>query len=165
MEYCSETARLYVSHYPWFYMPQSVHRILVHIRGTIEALGDITLGEASEEAQESRNKDHLYAREHHSRKKSRKATNEDQMNFMMVTSDPVISSLRKPLTTHKDPLSPEVIQLLIAAQPSISQDGEDLADSMETQEHTEESQDTDTEDEDTDEDEMEEVRKVLCNDD
>lgn len=28
--YCTETARLYVSLYPWFYMPSSVHKILLH---------------------------------------------------------------------------------------------------------------------------------------
>lgn len=28
--YYTETARLYVSLYPWFYMPSSVHKILLH---------------------------------------------------------------------------------------------------------------------------------------
>ena len=29
-EYCKETANLYVDLYKWFYMPQLVHRLLVH---------------------------------------------------------------------------------------------------------------------------------------
>lgn len=28
--YCTETVRLYVSLYPWFYMPSCVHKILLH---------------------------------------------------------------------------------------------------------------------------------------
>jgi hypothetical protein len=29
-EYALQTARLFVSLYPWFYMPSSVHKILIH---------------------------------------------------------------------------------------------------------------------------------------
>jgi hypothetical protein len=64
------TARLNVDTYPWYYMPASVHKILIH--GAIiitEAM--LPIGQISEEAQESRNKDLKQFREFHARKMSR----------------------------------------------------------------------------------------------
>lgn len=29
-KYCAETAELYIQRYKWFYMPQTVHKILIH---------------------------------------------------------------------------------------------------------------------------------------
>ena len=100
-------------------MPQSVHRLLIHSTDTIKALGDdVTLGEASEEGQEARNKDHLFAREHSTRKISRTITNEDQMHYMMITSDPVISALRSPNIQKKKSAIPKaVMDLLVASEP------------------------------------------------
>ena len=100
-------------------MPQSVQRLLIHSTDTIKALGDdVTLGEASEEGQEARNKDHLFAREHSTRKISRTITNEDQMHYMMITSDPVISALRSPNTQKKKSSIPKaVMDLLVASEP------------------------------------------------
>ena len=69
------------------------------------------------------------------------------MNYMMVTSDPVITSLRKPATKSKDPLPHEVLQLLVAAEPSTIEDGED----MDGLDNTEDTDTEDSEDENTDE--------------
>jgi len=49
----------------------------------------------SEEAQEARNKDLKNIREIYSRKYSRIETNEDLLHGLLVSSDPLISSLRK----------------------------------------------------------------------
>ena len=65
-KHCEETFDLYVELYPWFYMPQSVHCLLLHSVDTIDALSGLLIGETSKEGQESRNRDHLFAREHHS---------------------------------------------------------------------------------------------------
>ena len=100
-------------------MPQSVHRLLIHGQSSVEQLASLglTMGEASEEAQETRNKDHKYAREHHTRKISRTKTNEDQMHYMMITSDPLISSLRCPQTEKGGLLPKKALDLLVADSP------------------------------------------------
>lgn len=93
-EYALETAKLYVAKYPWYYMPTSVHKILLH--GAIiikEAI--LPIGQLSEEAQESRNKDLKSFREKHTRKISRTTGNQDLLNRLLITSDPLISSLRQ----------------------------------------------------------------------
>ena len=140
-EYCLTTFENYVSLYPWFYMPQSIHRLLIHSKDALEALGGLTLGETSEECQESRNKDHLFAREHCTRKMSRTFTNEDQMHYMMVTSDPVISSLRSPTSNHRVSVGKEVLDLLIAHEPTQDKESDTVFQDLE------DPTDTETEDE------------------
>ncbi|XP_065643459.1 uncharacterized protein LOC136075109 [Hydra vulgaris] len=54
--FCLKTARLYVHHYPWYYMPQYLHKILIHSFEIIKTL-TLPIGMYSEEAQEARNKD------------------------------------------------------------------------------------------------------------
>lgn len=56
----------------------------------------LPLGHLSEDAQESRNKDYTRFTLHHARKCSRVATNEDVLHTLLYTSDPYITSLRKP---------------------------------------------------------------------
>lgn len=53
-KYASETAKLYVQLYDWYYMPVSVHKILIHGKNIIESF-TIPIGDLSEEAQEARN--------------------------------------------------------------------------------------------------------------
>lgn len=126
--FCIKTAKLYFMLYVWFYMPQSVHRLLIHGKRALEELVvlGLTIGESSEEPQETRNKEHKYSREHHTRKISRTKTNEDQMNYMMVTSDPVISTIRKPQTAKKNPLPMKALSLLESGCPS-SPDSDDIS--------------------------------------
>lgn len=92
--YGIETAKLFVSLYPCrYYLPASVHKILLHGAEVIEhAL--LPIGELSEEVQKCRNKDYKTYREHHTRKDSRLHCNEDLLHILLVSSDPVISSLR-----------------------------------------------------------------------
>lgn len=117
-EYCLNTARLYVELYSWYHMPTSVHKILIH--GAIiinHAL--LPIGQLSEDAQESRNKDIKRYRQDFSRKCSRKANMADVFNRLMVTSDPVISSIRKLPQKPLKTLVFEVVQLL--QPPTISE--------------------------------------------
>ena len=60
--YCIETARLYVQNYPWYYMPQSLHRLLIHGPAVVRHM-TLPIGMMSEEAQEARNKDFKKYRE------------------------------------------------------------------------------------------------------
>ncbi|XP_028146043.1 uncharacterized protein LOC126891809 [Diabrotica virgifera virgifera] len=112
-EYCLETAKLYVAKYSWYYMPSSVHKILLHGAIVIkEAI--LPIGQLSEEAQESRNKDLKSFREKHTRKISRISGNQDLLNRLLITSDPVISSLRQYPLRKSSNISSEVVSLLKA---------------------------------------------------
>lgn len=73
-------------------------------KNIIEHFGVIPIGKLSEEASEARNKDFRKYREHHSRKFSRIATNEDIMNNLILSSDPKLSYLRSKLSTRKKTL-------------------------------------------------------------
>lgn len=122
-EYAIETARLFVELYPWYYMPTSVHKLLIH-GPQIIAHALLPIGQLSEDAQEARNKDIKNIRENLSRKCSRCKTMEDVWNRLMVTSDPYISSIRKLPQKNMRSLSVEAVELLIP--PSItSQSAED----------------------------------------
>lgn len=74
-------------------MPPSVHKVLIHGADIMEHFF-LPIGMFSEEPQEARNKDFRNIRSHHSRKNSRANTNEDVLNWLLISSDPVISSLR-----------------------------------------------------------------------
>lgn len=94
-KYCAATVDRYLLFYKWYKMPPSVHKILVHGADIIDSL-DLPIGLYSEEAQEARNKDFKKIREYHTRKMSRIETNEDIIHGLLVSSDPLISSLRVP---------------------------------------------------------------------
>lgn len=93
-EFCLETRRHYFSLYSWYYMPATVHKILVHSTEVIKA-ALLPIGQLSEEAQEARNKDCRRFREYNTRKCSRVATNRDLLSMLIITSDPLINSLRE----------------------------------------------------------------------
>ena len=103
--------------YPWYSMPVTVHKILVHSAEIIKTC-ILPIGQLSEEAQEARNKDLRRFREHHARKSSRIATNEDLLRMLLVTSDPVISSLRTVPARKKGSLSLQVLSLLRNPEPT-----------------------------------------------
>ena len=92
--YCKNTAECYAKLYPWFNMPASLHKVLIHGHSIIDCLS-LPIGYYSEEAGESRNKDTKNYRLYHSRKNSRKHTNEDQIHLLCATSDPFISTIRQ----------------------------------------------------------------------
>lgn len=68
--YGLETAREFVRLYSWYYMPPSMHLILLHGHLIMKNF-NFPIHMMSEEAQESRNKDIKRFREFHSRKTSR----------------------------------------------------------------------------------------------
>lgn len=70
-----------------------MHKILVHGCDIIEYF-NLPIGLLSEEALEARHKDIRKHRLHHTRKISRKHTNIDLMQRLLLSSDPLISSYR-----------------------------------------------------------------------
>lgn len=109
---CIETRKWYLSLYSWYPMPATVHKILVHSTAVIRSCL-LPIGMLSEEAQEARNKDCRKFREHHTRKSSRIATNTDLLNMLLITSDPVINSLREVPRKKLVKLPTEVLDLII----------------------------------------------------
>ena len=91
-EYALETAQHYVRLYPWYHMPASAHKLLIHGADAINHLL-LPIVMFSEEAQEARNKHLRSFRLHHARKDSRVHTMTDVAQQLFVTSDPVISGL------------------------------------------------------------------------
>lgn len=93
-KYASDTADIYISNYgSWRTMSSTVHKVLRH-GSTIIRHHILPLGELSEEAQESRNKDYRKFRLLNTRKNSRINQNKDLFSILLISSDPVISSLR-----------------------------------------------------------------------
>ncbi|KAL4143561.1 hypothetical protein QTP88_005879 [Uroleucon formosanum] len=89
--YAKDTLKLYLQLYPWYRMPPSVHKILVHGSKAIH-LAPFPIGILSEEAQEARNKDYIRFRRQNTRKTSRIDTNTDILHMFLITSDPIITS-------------------------------------------------------------------------
>lgn len=72
----------------------------------------MVIGQLSEEAAEACNKEYKRLRLHPTRKSSRINTNTDLFQMMLVSSDPLISSLRKTCKKKIYELSPEVKSLI-----------------------------------------------------
>lgn len=73
----------------------------------------VPIGKLSEEAAEARNKDFCRYTEFHSRKCSKIKTNQDILNMMLLSSDPLISSTRPVLdAARRKKLSAEALALL-----------------------------------------------------
>lgn len=110
-KFALDTARQLTSKYFWYYLPPSVHKILIHAPDVIQhAL--LSIGELSEEAAESRNKDIKMYRLHHTRKNSRIVTNQDLLNRLLLSSDPLITGQRKLQSKKKSILLKSVYNLL-----------------------------------------------------
>ena len=92
--YCLRTARKIVELYPWYKIPSSLHKILIH-GGTVIKRHLYPIGIYSEECQESLHKIVRNTRLNHSRKTSRLNTMKDLLHYLLVHSDPLISTLRK----------------------------------------------------------------------
>lgn len=91
-QYTRETADLYVSLYDWYYMPVTLHKILIHGADIISHHSIIGIGQLSEDAQEANHKVFRYQRLHHTRKTSRISTNSDLIRSLILLSDPVLAS-------------------------------------------------------------------------
>ena len=84
--YTQETAKYFVTHYGWYCMPASVHKLLIHGAEIIKhAL--LPIGQLSEEAQETKHKDFKKCRNNNTRKCSRQASNEDTFKRVDTSRD------------------------------------------------------------------------------
>ena len=88
-----ETKELLNITYPWKSMTPTIHKVLAHGKEIIEN-SILPLGELTEEAQEARNKDVKHFRLFNTRKCSKIAQNMDLMEYLLISSDPVIYSIR-----------------------------------------------------------------------
>ena len=109
--YAKETAYLFTQLYNWYYMPVSVHKMLMHGKQVIDTLC-ISIGHASEEGLEATHKLLRNARRHHTCKNSRIRSNSDLIHWLYVVSDPLIAGLRKQSHHKDDHLPGEVLSLL-----------------------------------------------------
>lgn len=109
-KYALDTADLYVKLYGWYYMPATVHKILIHGADVMNNM-ILPIGQLSEDAQEARHKEYRFFREHNTRKTSRINCNKDLLHMLLISSDPLISSKRK-LPRKKSSLGSEVLGLL-----------------------------------------------------
>ncbi|XP_071571307.1 uncharacterized protein [Temnothorax nylanderi] len=110
-EYIIQTAQKFVDLYPWFYMPTSIHKLLIHGSEIIQS-ALLPIGQMSEDAQESCNKYIKRYCEDFARKCSRTKTMEDLFLRLLASSDPYISSLRKLPQKKLKSLYPETVKLL-----------------------------------------------------
>ena len=126
-KYCLDTAKHYVKTYRWYYMPRSVHQILIHGMDIISNFA-LPIGLLSEEAQEALNKIIRDTKEHRTRKRTKLICNEDLMKTLLLKSDPLVSSMR---TCSNEPkkrdkyskrvLQDEVLSLVISDPESSSE--------------------------------------------
>lgn len=134
-KYCKETADLYRTIYSWYPMPPTVHKLLDHGE-IIASTAILPLGLLSEEAQEARNKDCRYYREHNTRKCSRVSTNEDLFKRLLASSDPYVTSLRRNPSKKYKPFSEDVLNLLkhpnVTSKADESDDNDDNEDESNT---------------------------------
>ena len=99
-------------------MPVTVHKFLVHGADIID-YAIVPIGQLSEEVQEARHKEVRRYREYHSRKVSRTKTVEDLFHALLISSDPLIKTMRKTIPSKGFELHEEAIELL---ESDISQD-------------------------------------------
>ena len=90
--YCTETAELYVHLYAWSPMPTTLHRLLMHSAEVVQQCL-LPVGMMSEEAAEARQKDARLFRLHRAHRESRHHTMADILGRLLITSDPIISSM------------------------------------------------------------------------
>ena len=91
-EYCLDTVKYIIEHYSWYVMPPTLHKLLIHGAQIADRL-DLPIGQYSEEAQEAQNKELRNARLHHWCKVSRLTVMVNQYQYMLIRTDPVISSI------------------------------------------------------------------------
>nr|XP_012566690.2 uncharacterized protein LOC105850829 [Hydra vulgaris] len=96
--YCNDTTDKILSEYNWYVIPPSVHKLLEHGLQIANAL-ELPIGVYSEESLEALNKEIKNTRINHSCKISRINVMKNQFNYLMIRSDPVISSIQ--FTNHR----------------------------------------------------------------
>lgn len=84
---CRETYNRYIELYSWYYMPVSMHKVLVHGAEIMTKL-PLSFGMLTEEGPESRNKLYRRFRQYNARKTSRKDNMHDVFVRSLLSSDP-----------------------------------------------------------------------------
>lgn len=121
-DYAMATARLYCDLYGWHPMTPTMHKILIH-GGEIIENALLPIGQLSEEAAEARNKHFRLYRENYARKFSRENCNFDVYNRLLLSSDPLLSSMRQIKKNIKArSFCPEAINMLLPAEPNTQSD-------------------------------------------
>ena len=105
------TAELYVEIYGWYPMTPKMHKILRH-GATIIDQAIMPIGQLSEEVAEARNKHFRDYRQNFSRKFSREICNRDIINRLLLSSDPLLSIVRKRLKKKRNAISSEALEFL-----------------------------------------------------
>ena len=96
-------------------MTPTLHKVLVHGPDIVEnAL--LPIGQLSEEAAKARNKHFREYRLSYARKFSRKDCNQDIINRLLLTSDPLLSSIGKKKHKLTKPFSKEAVELLLPGE-------------------------------------------------
>ena len=92
-KYYLYTPKILVDTYSWHCVPTSIHIVLIHGPLIIQ-WAPLSIGQLFEEAQEWRDKDIKRYRDNFSRKCSRESTMTDLFHWLLMSSDPLISSLK-----------------------------------------------------------------------
>ena len=122
-EFCGQVAQRYVDLYNWRPMNTTLHKLLCHSAAVVEHCL-LPLGMMSEEAAEATNKRVRQFRLRHTRKDTRLHTMSDLFGYLLVASDPQLSSYgllrRRGLRRTGHGLLPETQRLL--AEPMLPDD-------------------------------------------
>ncbi|XP_065677602.1 uncharacterized protein LOC136092898 [Hydra vulgaris] len=113
--YTVKTAELYVQLYQWYPMTPTIHKILIH--GFIVIEHALLPGQLSKEAAEARNKYFCLYRQNNARKLSREC-NLDVLNRLLISSDPILSGMRKLPRKNTKPFLKETLEMLLPAELS-----------------------------------------------
>ena len=97
----NETRELYLNLYGWYYMPSSVHKVLVHGCDIVDFF-EFPIGQLSEDALEARHKEFRKIRLCNTRKTSRIDGNTDLIKTLLMTSDPELSTYRQATKKNKN---------------------------------------------------------------
>lgn len=136
-DYCWDTAKVYVSLYDWHPMSPTMHKILMH-GATVMEKALLPIGLLSEEAAEARNKHFRMYRHHFARKFSRVDCNVDIINRLLLSSDPLLTSLRPKPKSRKLPFSKEAISMLLPPSPGSEDDSDSESETKQTGESDDE---------------------------
>ena len=121
------TYKLHIQHYNWYKLPQSMHRLFLHLPQIAEK-SQATIGQCSEEAIESSHKCTLYALNHHSRQNSYEKMTRDIGHYRLIHTDPIITRhFEPPIVKNKKkpkPLEKGVTDLLIMSEQQTFPAGE-----------------------------------------
>lgn len=109
--YNFSTVEIFVSLYLWYYVPVSIHKLLIHSSDIIKN-AIVPIGQLPKNAQEANHKYFRKYRENHSQKMSWMQNNADIFNNLMIASNPIISNSRKLMERKKRDLTEDAKHIL-----------------------------------------------------